>query len=324
MSAAQSGRPHKTTKDAGKLPEFFRDYQSRFASPQPDSPAGATDSKRSRKQSPVPFVVAAVPEVPRPWRQQLKEWLLGPDGRAGAASLALHAITLMSLYFFVMKGQAGGNGPATFLSQADSETDRLALENILEHDLAATGGSIELNSSIAIAPLAGGEQLRPEVTVEATVADLNSQFNDFQNSADLLRDVGESGGAGHGKGVGKSFGNLTDGYSIPGGGKAVRKGKFTAWTVPADPRPHQSYLIIIQVEWPKTTDKKLLRNRRNDLTGTVVGTDNYFQVIEQTGYFIPKSNQMVVAVPGAEQNVEDVIQVHSKILDESQELKIVF
>lgn len=218
------------------------------------------------------------------------------------------------------------------MTPSGHEDLRAGLDSIFDNEIATSGGIVEVELPAAGAAalansgasFANPDPIRPEVAMETALSGMDSQLFSLENPGDLLKEVGTGGGGGAGQGHGKSTGNLTDGFSMPGSGRAVRKGKFTAWTVPSDPRPRQAYLIVIQVEWPKTTDKKILRARRNDLIGTVIGSDTYFQAIEETGQFVPKSNQMVIPVPGAEANVQDVIRVRSKMLNEGQELTITF
>lgn len=55
----------------------------------------------------------------------------------------------------------------------------------------------------------------------------------------------------------------------PKADQAVTKGSFTAWAVPPNPRPRESYWINIEVKLPTNTQNYL----QTDLAGTVVGTD---------------------------------------------------
>ena len=108
------------------------------------------------------------------------------------------------------------------------------------------------------------------------------------------------------------------------GGNAVSKGCFSAWSVPEDPNPRQNYAIVIQIKLPK----EVTRLRRSDLSGMVVGTDDYRQPIPgiKRGWVPVKGNQaqLAIAVPGAAKLVKDTINVSSKSLKETQTLEIVF
>ncbi|QDU81302.1 hypothetical protein Pla110_30430 [Polystyrenella longa] len=117
-------------------------------------------------------------------------------------------------------------------------------------------------------------------------------------------------------------------FSQPIAGKVITKGNFSAWTVPADPEPLQSYLILIQVKLPKS----LKKYERGDLSGEVFGTDGYWQSItvmspREGSELLPLEKgiaQLIVAVPGAVELVEDRINIKSKRLKEKQTLKIEF
>ena len=104
------------------------------------------------------------------------------------------------------------------------------------------------------------------------------------------------------------------------------------------PRPGQDYHIVIQVRMPAN------RNSYNiaDLSGKVIGTDGYVQVLPLQAYFQDEQGRMVraklgrqlpiidgvvqiiIRVPGAEALVKDTIHVKSKLLRENQKLEIVF
>jgi hypothetical protein len=325
MSTASSKPP--TPNPAKGLPEFFRDYQQRFGNDTPGSSASAP-AERKRRRAPKP---ADSPAPQEPWQQRLRAWLVGPDGRAFGTSLIFHTLLLVCLSLLALKSHGHGESFGVSMGSGESGGDGFDLENVLDQGFDAPQGNVEFQTAPAIdAPTAAPAAIRPEVDLAGTLAALEAPAVPDLTPSELLQGVPEGGpsgrgrGRGVGSGIGDGIGNLTSGFSKPGGGRAVKRGKFTAWTVPADPQPFQNYLIVIEVDWPKVTNRKMLRDRKNDLTGTVKGSDNYLQVIEKSGFFIPKSNQMVVPVPGAEQNVRDEIQVHSKILEESQDLTITF
>jgi hypothetical protein len=124
--------------------------------------------------------------------------------------------------------------------------------------------------------------------------------------------------------------------------EAVTKGSFSAWTEPKDPSPREDYRIVIQVTLPSNTTSY----SENDLSGLVIGTDNYRQplgsaVSSSVGVIVGSNNYkryfesgvfkysgtsatLSVLVPGAANLVQDTIQIKSNLLNESQELKIVF
>ena len=108
------------------------------------------------------------------------------------------------------------------------------------------------------------------------------------------------------------------------GSKAITKGSFTVWTVPEDPGPGHSYWIVIQVKHKKA----LVNYTRTDLSGTVVGTDNYRALIasHQPAKFQVKSNmaRLALKIPGGAKLVKDVIKIKSSMLNEAQTVTITF
>lgn len=128
-------------------------------------------------------------------------------------------------------------------------------------------------------------------------------------------------------------------FEVPKSGNAVTKGSFTTWTVPEKPVPGESYRIVIQVTLPN----EITQYRSSDLSGKVIGTDSYTQIIPydrrkpnsvkttQNGQlvvvrkddFLPVKNritQIVIEVPGATELIKDTIQIESKLLQENQTL----
>ncbi len=110
---------------------------------------------------------------------------------------------------------------------------------------------------------------------------------------------------------------------------AITKGSFTVYTVPANPEPRQDYKIHIEVKLPSGTKNY----QRSDLSGTVNGTDNYFRDIAVSlgGFFSGDSfsvagevAKLVLQIPGAEVLVKDTIHVRSQLLNEEQNIAIVF
>ena len=131
---------------------------------------------------------------------------------------------------------------------------------------------------------------------------------------------------------------------------AVSAGNFAAWTIPIarrddeqpkagdSPRPGQDYYIVVQVRVPEhRTDYDIA-----DLSGRVIGTDGYVQIIpaqaftrNQHGHLtraktsqpLPVRNgvvQLLVRVPGAQEQVEDTIRIRSASSGEEQTLKLVY
>jgi hypothetical protein len=62
---------------------------------------------------------------------------------------------------------------------------------------------------------------------------------------------------------------------VPESGLAVTKGSFTAFTIPANPKPREVYSIVIEVRLPDDVKEF----RVSDLVGEVRGSDKYVQKI---------------------------------------------
>ena len=131
---------------------------------------------------------------------------------------------------------------------------------------------------------------------------------------------------------------------VPESGLAVTKGSFTAFTIPANPKPRDVYSIVIEVRLPDDVKEF----RVSDLVGEVRGSDKYVQKIpydkdapyaagypvENAGIKVLTSSsvlnveknrvQIIVKVPGAARMVKDVIKIRSRKLKEEQELTLVF
>ncbi len=131
---------------------------------------------------------------------------------------------------------------------------------------------------------------------------------------------------------------------VPESGLAVTKGSFTAFTIPANPKPREIYSIVIEVRLPD--DVKQFRV--SDLVGEVRGSDRYVQKLpydsrtpQASGYPVENQKikvlttstvldvvdnrvQIIVKVPGAARLVKDVIRIRSKKLKEEQELTLIF
>lgn len=132
---------------------------------------------------------------------------------------------------------------------------------------------------------------------------------------------------------------------------AVTKGSFTVWAVPSNPQPGQDYAIHINVRLPSGATNYTYA----DLSGRVQGSDNYFRGIGREshgamdpayiatiksiypGAVVPSNNlpqdqfsaadgyaTVVLYVPGGERMVRDSVTVASSLLNESQQIDIVF
>jgi hypothetical protein len=166
-------------------------------------------------------------------------------------------------------------------------------------------------------------------------------------------ETGLGGGSGNGFGGGDGDGFLR----LPRG--AVTAGSFAAWTIPQgidnarrrirerggrpgepgeSPLEGEVYWIVIRIKLPANRATYSL----SDLSGSVVGTDKYRQVIPD-GVFVlttdgrlekpPRHGKLdvkdrlidiVMQVPGAERLVKDTIEVKSKLLNETQKMTLEF
>ncbi len=122
---------------------------------------------------------------------------------------------------------------------------------------------------------------------------------------------------------------------------AVTAGSFKAWAEPANPVDDQDYTIFIEVKLPPGIVPTSYT--KEDLSGLLVGTDQYQQAIEASfapipgplpiippwqprGTFNVTGNVARISfmVPGAESKVKDTINIKSRALNESQTVSIVF
>lgn len=236
------------------------------------------------------------------WKERFVEWFQSGEPRAYAVSFALHLLVLASLSFVLIRNTDGPIGFSTLIGFNGDDAELLPLDN------AET--TIELE----------GGQSAADSTVDPLADYLSSTDMPGQLDADLLAAFGQ--GIGEGKGNHNGNGTGTGGgFAMPKTGKFVTKGSFTAWTVPEDPKPGEGYSIVIQVDYSKVGKK----SRWGDVTGSVAGTDGYRKNFDsKNAIYISKAGQIIVKIPGAAENIRDVIKARSEILNESQQLEIVF
>lgn len=219
--------------------------------------------------------------------------------------------TVLTVLAFITYSEIGQTALNTIITETED------LENIFTDTV---------DTKIEVAGIDNEQLNQPEIEVVDVPLDIKLPDLSHQLSENLLNDIGRGEGdkAGDGKengnGKGKQF--L---FKMPTADKVVTKGSFTAWTEPADPKPGQVYFIIIQIKLPK----RLKRYRLSDLSGLVVGTDDYIQDIpgRYKKKYLPVKNhitQYFVMVPGAQELVEDTITLESKLLNEKQTLRIIF
>ncbi|MFH5802459.1 hypothetical protein [Alienimonas sp. DA493] len=252
-------------------------------------------------------------ETPRSWWTTLLAILgLGTAEGAGGlgVSLAVHGVVLLAMALWAIDVQGLGSGLTLSVTPGVDEAAEIEL---IETARDLSGGS---PMEIAAPPLELLAEDAPGMEVEVLTAAAGG--------------VSEGAGVGTGEGDGAGDGANPETVELPGGGTAIRKGSFTVWTIPPDPRPMQDYAIVIQVDLPEKL--RLRRYPKHDLYGMVKGTDNFTMrlpgnnLADRKG-FLPIRNgkvQFVVGIPGAESLVKDRIKVGSKLLNESQTLELVF
>lgn len=322
-SAGETGRAVESTSEAPPPSWFARRGQQQPEEAAETAEAGSANSavqppplpgessRKSRKSSVPPRRQKRAPliqpivdgEAPVGWQQRFKNGLKGSAAAGYMLSLLIHAIVLVATSLIVVNHINENKTFLTWLTENDEEVVTFDESLSSELELPSQESSAQMPEMVQV-PLDTTTEVQPEFPISDAEMSVDSADNDGKEAGD---------GAGGGK-------------TVPKGNNAVTKGSFTAWTVPENPRPGQTYLIIIQIELPKGVK----RYPRSDLAGTVVGTDQYRQVLPggSTRGFLPMQEnvaQLVVAVPGAQALVEDTIRIQSRrILKETQVLKIVF
>ncbi|MGD9853879.1 MAG: hypothetical protein AB7U20_02920 [Planctomycetaceae bacterium] len=255
------------------------------------------------------------------------EWLRTTAVAGYGVSLLLHVVVLAVMALWVFP----------------QITESRSITTVVESDVEAPQPFDAMND-VRLEASAGREdivvpQLTEVIQQDAELNVLEHQFLQDVTAADTQGD----GGAGD---VGSG------GFRLLEPKNAVKAGSFTAWTIPiADPRrfpgapqagdsprPGQDYHIVIQVKIPGN------RNAYNisDLSGKVIGTDGYIQIIPAQAFVQDENGRLVLArigrrlpveegvvqilirVPGAEALVKDTIRVKSKLLKENQTLDLIF
>ena len=309
--------PAATATEVAPRPAWMR--TTRESAPSKDE--GNAPRRRSR--------VILTPDVDNadvdlPITDRIKQWLRTAAAAGYGMTLMLHVLLLvgMALWFFPQIKES------------------MSITTVVQSDVEEIQTFDSLDDVQLEAPAGAEEILKPQLTEIVADADLNvleTQLLQDITSADTEGDGGSSG-------VGSG------GFRLLEPKNAVKAGSFTAWTIPIaevpgektragdSPRPGQDYHIVIQVRVP--TDNKTYVV--NDLSGRVIGTDGYVQIIpaqaffqNDEGRFIPAKLgrrvpivdgvvQIIIRVPGAEALVKDTINIKSKRLKESQKLELVF
>lgn len=248
------------------------------------------------------------------WRQAIRKAVIGAYG----TSLLIHVLVLVVLSAILIQQKLPPEVLSTQLSDADGVPEQF--DGLVELSLPKAGA--DLSKALLMPPTPFAD---PRLMVVPDVV------------ANVAQVAGKENGS-------SEFGD-SDGFQfkMPTGGRAVSKGSFAAWTVPADPKPREDYLIIIRIKLPPS----LKTYRAQDITGEVTGTDGFRLTVpfdarrpdatrtEKNGNVVPlKLNdllkivdghaQIVVSIPGAAALVKDSIRVKSKLLKEEQRLEIEF
>ncbi len=260
-----------------------------------------------------------------PLKTRIVSWLRTAAATGYGMSLLIHALLMLGMALWIFP-QITESTSITTVVESDDEAPQLfdAMDDV---QLEAPAGSEEVV-----------EPQLAEVIQED--ADLNVLEHQFLQDVTAAETQGEGGASDVGKG----------GFRLLEPKNAVKAGSFSAWTIPIvrrfgeqakagdSPRPGQDYHIVIQARIPgKRKSYKI-----NDLSGRVIGTDGYVQIIPllafiqdengrliraKAGRRVPVVDgvvQILVRVPGASALVKDTIRVKSKLLKEQQTLEIIF
>ena len=268
-------------------------------SPLEFNPTPPVSRRVNATESPVP-----VPSS-MPWWDEIRNRWLNPANRNSLlVSFSIHLLCGLTLSLIVIHKQMPSLGfNAVMMGEGEGEGGEGLDDSMLQID---PGGLT-------------GPPLDSLLSADAMTSTTGSSSLNLPEGLGGLKVGGGGDGEGQGDGVGDGLN--VGGFKMPAGGKAVKKGSFTAWTVPEDPKPGEDYKIIIQVKY-KLRNQKLTPT---DITGSVIGTDQYRLMISQyTSEIIPEANQVVVHIPGASARVRDTIRVYSALLKENQRLEIVF
>lgn len=263
------------------------------------------------------------------WRTWCWQFLKGEGGAGSSISLVVHLVILALLAIPVYRHLQQGSPLVTEVREAEAEQLLITTEVDLADQLRLPDGE-------------GGGLANDETEwlTELTPSALASTWT--------LNEAGPTKVAGAADAIGDAGGSA-GGVRIREPANAVRRGSFTAFTVPivgrnqtsepgTSPRPGQDYYIVVQITVPGTRKIYPLR----DLKGLIVGTDGYRQrvpenafVMEEDGQLVPLAPtrslkvvdgvvQIFIRVPGASRLVRDEIQVQSALLRETQELALTF
>jgi len=315
---ASAGTTEAVVLDAA-APGWFTRRKARSSLP---------DGKRRRRI----VVVAEDEDEQLTVMERFRRWLASFSAKGLVGSFLVHSllaillIVLSILFHWDIPGIRGNDAFSTLLSESDSE--QVVLDDAIDTQLKDAGGDqqpVELPQFRVVQTTTQSPRTDAAVDLDQALA---SAMGQGEGSTDKS---GDGGGAR---------------FAVPEKGRAVTKGSFSVWTIPADPVPRQDYRIVIEVKLPS----RIHRYRASDLSGLVVGTDlfrmaipwdrhwpnrtvrqgshgRFIRVRKGKGSYLPvkkRRAQLMILVPGAKALVKDTIRIRSKILKEQQTLHIVF
>ena len=261
---------------------------------------------------------------PPPIKRRILLWITSAAATGYGLSLIIHSVILAIMGLWMLPVLLEQTDITTVV-QSNAESPQFAeIEELTVDQSAGSEEEVQPQHTQSLLPDAEITKLQHDLLTEVTAA----------------RTTGE-GGSASGSG---------DGIRLLEPGNAVRKGSFSAWTIPIaqrfgekpqagdSPRPGQAYFIVIQVQVPdgRRTYKV------NDLSGKIVGTDGYQQLIPAQAFVQDKSGRLVraqigrllpiidgvvqilIQVPGADALVKDTVSVKSRSLNEQQTLELIF
>lgn len=252
-------------------------------------------------------------------------WLTSAAATGYGLSLILHSAMLVAAGLWILPGLSN-NDSVTTVVQSDTESPE-PFDNLEDVKLEAPAGDVQV-----VQP-----QHTEMIVPDAEITKLQHDFLSDVTAVETEGDGGANSGAG-------------GGIRMLEPKNAVRKGSFTAWTIPIpqrvgekpepgdSPRPGQPYYIVIQIKVPEARRTYKV----NDLSGKIIGTDGYQQLIPAQAFVQEKNGrltrakigrmlpiidgvvQILIQVPGAEALVKDTVSVNSRSLKEQQTLELIF
>jgi len=259
------------------------------------------------------------------FKERAAEWLKSATATGYGLSLLVHILLLTGMALWIFP-QIAQQTSVTTVVESDVEAPQ-PLDAMDDVHLEVPAGSENV-----VVP-----QLTDAVQQET---DLNVLEHKFLQDVTAAETQGEGGSRDVGSG----------GFRLLEPKNAVKAGSFTAWTIPIarhpgedpkageNPRPGQDYHIVIQVKIPGNRQVYNI----GDLSGKVIGTDGYIQIIPAMAFIQDEEGRMIranlgrrlpvvdgvvqilIRVPGAEALVKDTIRVNSKLLKEQQTLELIF